>query len=123
MKYLHLSYIIQIKHCPIRGLSTNLEKTHVTRTRNLHPTHKRSRARFVESNVCIHRLPLPQTSTTAHIFACLQLYSDEYQTYPNQWLRILYLSDVVALKNLPVHIELLKLAGSRRNIPQNTYFT
>ena len=52
MKYLHLSYIIQIKHCPIRGLSTNLWKIHVTRTRNLHPTHRHSLARFVES----HRL-------------------------------------------------------------------
>ena len=54
MKYLHLSYIIQTKHCPIRGLSTNLGKIHVTRTRNLHPTHshRRSLARFVESNVC-----------------------------------------------------------------------
>ena len=52
MKYLHLSYITQIKHCPIRGLFTNLGKIHVTRTRNLHPTHRRSLARFVESNVC-----------------------------------------------------------------------
>ena len=46
------TYIIQIKHCPIRGLSTNLWKILVTRTRNLHPTHRRSLARFVESNVC-----------------------------------------------------------------------
>jgi hypothetical protein len=52
MKYLHLSYIIQIKHCPIRVLSPYLGKIHVTRTRNLHPTHRRSLARFVGSNVC-----------------------------------------------------------------------
>jgi hypothetical protein len=53
MKYLHLSYINQIKHCPIRGFSLNLEKIHVTRTRNLHSTHRRSLARIVESNVFI----------------------------------------------------------------------
>ena len=35
MKYLHLSYIIQIKHCPIRVLSPYLGKIHVTRTRNV----------------------------------------------------------------------------------------
>ena len=58
MKYLHLSYIIQIKHCPIRGLSTNLWKIQVTRTRNLHPTHRRSFARFVESNVCTQAIHL-----------------------------------------------------------------
>jgi hypothetical protein len=46
------SKVKEIKHCPIRGLSTNLRKIHVTRTRNLHPTHRRSLARSVESNVC-----------------------------------------------------------------------
>ena len=50
MKYLNFTYIIQIKHCPIKGLSTNLWKIHMFRTRNLHPTHRCSLTRFVDGN-------------------------------------------------------------------------